>query len=295
VYQPLFPACIINRLADGGCYPFIQVINEDVEQDRIQCSLLGNTACYRPPNRLCTADHNPLSSTSWLVLSLPHCSLINPTLPKLTYEDVMGDSVKSLAKVKVRYIHCSPLTYPACHVPGTMYPVMTSQRATRLVKHDFPLVNPCWLLLTIFLLGDDIQNKLFYQLPRHGCEADWPVVFQLLLLASFLKSGVTVVFFQSLGTYPVLHGLSKMIESSSVSSLSTCAWIPSGHIDLCVLSLPRQSLTRSSSNKGNFLSPDFYLRGLGFLRDNLSNEAKKAFSNSTFSVSFDNSSRDILL
>jgi len=31
------------------------------------------------------------------------------------YEDIMGDSVKSLAEVEVDNIHCSPLIYSAGH------------------------------------------------------------------------------------------------------------------------------------------------------------------------------------
>ena len=35
-----------------------------------------------------------------------------PTLSKLTYEDVTGDSVKSIAEVKVHNIHCTPIINP---------------------------------------------------------------------------------------------------------------------------------------------------------------------------------------
>ena len=43
---------------------------------------------------------------------ITHCSFSYPTIPSLTYENVMGDSVKSLAELKVSNIHCSPLIYP---------------------------------------------------------------------------------------------------------------------------------------------------------------------------------------
>ena len=60
-----------------------------------------------------------------------------------------------------------------------------------------------------------------------------------------LKTGLTRSFLQSSGTSPILHDLSKMIESSlavaSASFLSICGHIPSGPMDLCVLSLPRWS------------------------------------------------------
>lgn len=70
---------------------------------------------YRRLSRLCTANHNPLSSAIQPVLNSPHCPLIHPTLPELAYEDVTGDSVESLDEVKVDNIHCSPLVYPASH------------------------------------------------------------------------------------------------------------------------------------------------------------------------------------
>ena len=82
----------------------------------------------------CTADHNSLSSASQPVLSPPHSPLICPTVPELTYEGVMGVSVTNLAEVKVHNFHC---------FPSPTQPVMTSQKTTRLVKHDFPSVNSC--------------------------------------------------------------------------------------------------------------------------------------------------------
>ena len=38
--------CVINKLAEGGFHPFIQVV--DVEQDQTQHQPLGNTASYMP-------------------------------------------------------------------------------------------------------------------------------------------------------------------------------------------------------------------------------------------------------
>lgn len=91
-----------------------------------------------------------------------------------------------------------------------------------------------------YLLGGDIQNKLFHHLPRNGCEADWSVVSQVLL--DFLRAGVTLPFLQSSGTSPTLHDFLKMIESDSASfccSLSIHECIPPGSTDVCASSLPR--------------------------------------------------------
>lgn len=51
-------------------------------------------------------DYNPLSFASQMIPSLPQCQLICLTVPTLTYEDVMGDNVKSLTEIKVDNIHC---------------------------------------------------------------------------------------------------------------------------------------------------------------------------------------------
>ena len=104
--------CIISKLAEGGLYPFIQVIDEDVEQDQTQYQSLGNTNRFRPLTRL-TIDHNPMSFTSQPVLSSPQCPHIYPALSMLHYKYVVGDSVKCLAEVKIQNIHCSSLIYPA--------------------------------------------------------------------------------------------------------------------------------------------------------------------------------------
>lgn len=66
-----------------------------------------------------------------------------------------------------------------------------------------------------------------------------------------------LAFFQSSGTSPILQYFSKMIESgfavTSASSLRTHGCILSVLTDLCVLKLPTQSLSRSSSTKSFFL------------------------------------------
>ena len=105
--------CILSKVAEGGLYPFIWVTDEDVEQDRTQQRLLGSITSYRPPDRLCATDDNPLSSASQPVLNLPHHPLIYPTSSKFHNMEVVGDGVKSLTEVKVHNIHCSPPSGPA--------------------------------------------------------------------------------------------------------------------------------------------------------------------------------------
>ncbi|XP_052520447.1 uncharacterized protein LOC128071593 [Tympanuchus pallidicinctus] len=165
--------CIFSKLAEGGHYPLIKVIDEDVEQDWTQHRPLRNTTGYRPPTRLCTTNSDPLCSASQPVLNPPHCPLIHPTLPQLCYKDVVGDSIKSLAEIKVDYIHCSPPIHPA--------------RDNIIEGYQ--------------LSGDDIQYKLFHHLSRDRGEADWPIIAWVFLLAYFEDRG-------DIGYLPVFRHLS---------------------------------------------------------------------------------------
>lgn len=96
--------CIMNKLAEGELHPFIQ--NTD-EQDLTQQQPLWNTTSFRPITRLCSAHCDALISVRQPILNPPHCLLIYLKLPKYTYENIMGDTVNSLAEVKVDNIHCN--------------------------------------------------------------------------------------------------------------------------------------------------------------------------------------------
>lgn len=54
-------------------------------------------------------DHDLLRIPVQPVLSPSHCPLVQPELPESADENIMGDSVKSLAEVQVDNIHRSPL------------------------------------------------------------------------------------------------------------------------------------------------------------------------------------------
>ncbi|XP_048818304.1 protein shisa-9 isoform X3 [Lagopus muta] len=148
---------IIGKLAEGGHYPLIKVTDEDVEQDRTQHRPLRNTAAYRPPTGLCTTTNDPLCSASQPVLNPPHCPLIYPTLPQLCYKDVMGDSIKCLAEIKVDYIHCSPPIHPARDNIIEGYQVGQARPPP-----CEPVLTTPDNLLFFQLSGDDIQYKLFH-------------------------------------------------------------------------------------------------------------------------------------
>ncbi|XP_072216516.1 uncharacterized protein [Excalfactoria chinensis] len=148
---------VISKLAEGGHYPLIKVIDEDVEQNWTQHRPLGDTTSHRPPARHRTANDNPLHSASQPILDPLHRPLIYPILPQLCYKDVMGDRIKSLTEIKVDYIYRSPPVHPASDI---------------FIKgHQ--------------LSGDGIQHKLFHHLPWDRGEADWPIITRVILLALF--------------------------------------------------------------------------------------------------------------
>jgi len=92
----------------------------------------------------------------------------------------VGDSVKSLAEVKVENIHCSPLIYPASH--ATIEGYQMAQASFPL--GEFMLTTPHNLFF-LHLLREDIQSELFHHLSRDGDETDWPVDPRVLLLALY--------------------------------------------------------------------------------------------------------------
>jgi len=56
------------------------------------------------------------------------------------------------------------------------------------------LITPPDNLLHFPLLGNGIQNKMFYHLSRNGAEADWPVVSWILILKTRVDIGCPPVF-----------------------------------------------------------------------------------------------------
>jgi len=166
--------------------------------------------------------------------------------------------------------------------------------ATRLIKHDCLLVNPCWLLLIIFFSSMclEMRSRISCSITFRRIEFDWPVVYQVFFHVLW-KTGVTLSFLQLSGTSPIFCDLSKIIEGSAAitfaSSLSTLGCTPSEHTSLCVVSLSRWSLTRFSLTNRKCV----YLQTLSLtcrVRDSwllvlaVKTGAKKAFSNCIPSV-----------
>ena len=173
---------------------------------------------------------------------------------------------------------------------------MTSQKDTRLVKHDFSLVNSCWLLLITSFSSNCLEmtsriscSTMFLWTKVRLTGLQFPSSFLQLLLLALSEDWSDMGFPQS----PVLHGLSKMTKRGlavpSAKSLSTHGCIPLGPMDLCALILPRRSLTRSSSTKRKPSFPQVLSLTSGVWDSQgavlaVKTVAKKVFSNCLLSV-----------
>ena len=82
--------CNSSRLAEDTLCSIVQIINEDTEQYGTQNRPLGYNTTYWLPTRLCTTDHQPLSSSIHPVFNPIPCLLIQPTLHRLIYENLMS-------------------------------------------------------------------------------------------------------------------------------------------------------------------------------------------------------------
>ena len=93
----------------------------------------------------------------------------------------MGDSVKSLAEVKVDNIHGSPFVYPASPLIVESYQIGQAW----FPLGESMLTTPDNNLLFFHLLHDDLQDELLHHLSRDGGDADRPVDPWVLFLALF--------------------------------------------------------------------------------------------------------------
>ena len=101
----------------------------------------------------------------------------------------MGDSFKNFAKAKENSIHCYLLFTD---------PVILSEEAIRLVRHDLPLVNPCSPFPNTFFSFTCpemcFKEHLLRDFPSDQSEADW-LQFPGLFFWPFAKMGATIAFF----------------------------------------------------------------------------------------------------
>lgn len=115
---------------------------------------------------------------------------------------------------------------------------------------------------TFLMFGNRLQDYLPYHFPRDYGEDYQPAAPRSSFLA-LLEKGVTFGLFQSSGTSPSSHELSKTVRTGRTmmpaSFLSTCGCILSGHLDLCLSSVLKCSLVRYFSMRVSSLLQTFSL------------------------------------
>lgn len=116
--------------------PIPQVINKFVKTG-LDLVLIPGIHQEFLASKDCATDHHPLGPTVLTVFNPPACLLIQPISFSLW---IWRDTVsKSLSEVQ------------ALPLPQLLKPVISSQNVVRLVKHDFPWVDPCGILQITFL------------------------------------------------------------------------------------------------------------------------------------------------
>lgn len=105
-------SCSSQSVSSGNLlralYPIIQVINE-LDKWNWPYTDPWSTPADFSPARL-HADHNPLSPPVQPDFSLSHCPFLQSVLYQFVHGEFMEDHVKSLAKVNINNICCSPVT-----------------------------------------------------------------------------------------------------------------------------------------------------------------------------------------
>ncbi|KAJ7396420.1 hypothetical protein BTVI_145394 [Pitangus sulphuratus] len=96
--------CVIGELAEEASAPSSKSLMNKLNNTGPSIDPWGDTTRDRPLTRPSARDYDPLRLDIQPVLNQPYCPLVQPTLPELAYEGVMGDSVKSLAKVEVNVL-----------------------------------------------------------------------------------------------------------------------------------------------------------------------------------------------
>jgi len=101
----------------------------------------------------------------------------------------VGDGVKCFTKIRTDHIYCFPIICPPANV---------FKMAVRLVKHDFPLVKPCWLPLMTLLSLICLEKA-----PRTSCSITFPGR-EVRLTSLCLPGSSSLPFLKAGGTFALL-------------------------------------------------------------------------------------------
>lgn len=152
--------------------PFIQVIDEAVQQYWAQYWALGHTTSDRLPVRPCTIDHS--SNPSGMCCSAGSPAASQSTSPGHTpCDSIVRGNVKSLAKIKPDDVPCSSLNpYRQLFVE-----IAEGNQVGQawFTFSEFMLTHPDHLPV-IHVDRDVLQNEVILHLSKDGSEADWMIV-----------------------------------------------------------------------------------------------------------------------
>lgn len=139
---------------------------------------------------------------------------------------------------------------------NTMSP---SQKTSKIDRHEFPLVKPCWLLPTTFSFF--IVSRMICPMIFPGTEVRLnSYCFPQSSLFSFLKMRVMFLLFLSVGTSLYCHDFSNMMDSYLATSSTGSFWIR-GYISSGTMDASHQLLrTCVPSDFLNYLRPGLHLQ-----------------------------------
>lgn len=166
VTQVSCPRFVSQWTCWGGICPFTPVIDDKLNTLAPVLNP-GDSTSERPP-----MEPVPLIPSG---ICYPANSQSTPpsTLPEHVNEDVR--QCQSLAEAEADSTHCSSLIHPGGH---------SSTETIRWLRHDWPVVNPRWLmdhLLVTQMKRDGIQKEVLNPLTRDWDNTDWPALPWVLL------------------------------------------------------------------------------------------------------------------
>lgn len=102
---------------------------------------LGDTTHHKPPPKYRAVDHKPLAATIQTLYSVKILAFRSFLFRD---KNVLWDHIKDLAQDKVDDISCSSLVHwKLVHT--------SSQKVTRLIRHNQPFWKMCWLVCLIIV------------------------------------------------------------------------------------------------------------------------------------------------
>lgn len=161
---------MVCKLTEGAINALIQVINNDIEQDRPMYQALGKNT-----HDLLPAQHHSLGPAIQLVLYSTKSMPVQAISCQFLQENTQRVSVKDFVEVHVDYVNILSLIHQAGHkiidLVGQARPAF---HEPMLAELDPPVVP--------HMLCDLLQGDLFHNLPWHRGQPDRSEVSQILIM-----------------------------------------------------------------------------------------------------------------